>query len=107
MGTGAGFEVSTEVLTAHAGRLEAVRDAVDLAADAAGQVDLSDGSFGVLCAFLPPIVLQSEAETEDAIAAAGETLTAMAQGVRDMAADYAAADEGEQGRLDRLRAALP
>ncbi len=100
------FEVDTEVLAAHGSRLSMVSDAVALAQDAANQVDLHDGAFGVLCAFLPGFVNSAEVQTGEAIGAARDTLEAMADGVTAMAADYRATDDGVRTRLDSIAGAL-
>ncbi len=100
------FEVDTEVLAAHGSRLSMVSDAVALAQDAANQVDLHDGAFGVLCAFLPGFVNSAEVQTGEAIGAALDTLEAMADGVTAMAADYRATDDGVRTRMDSIAGAL-
>lgn len=100
------FDVDTEVLAAHGSRLSLVSDAVALAEDAAGQVDLHGGAFGLLCAFLPGFVNSAETETGRAIGAARDSLDAMADGVIAMAADYRATDESVRGRMDSIAGAL-
>lgn len=100
------LEVDIEVLAAHASRLSMVTDAVALAQDAANQVDLHDGAFGLLCAFLPGFVNTAEVETGQAIGAARSTLDAMADGVAAMAADYRAVDDGVRGRMDTIAGIL-
>lgn len=71
-----GFLVDTERLRWHARRVGMVRDDVALAADAAGQVNLNDGAFGLLCGFLPPIFGAVETAVGDAVTAACEVLDA-------------------------------
>lgn len=100
--TAGGFKVDLDALHAHARRLEAVTDSVGLAANAAGQVDLHDGSFGLLCAFLPGFVNTAEVATGDAIGAARTTVDAMGDGVRAMARQYAAVDDAVASRLKKL-----
>lgn len=100
------LEVDTEVLLAHGSRLSMVTDAVALAQDAANQVDLHDGAFGLLCAFLPGYVNTAEVETGAAIGAARDTLEAMADGVVAMANDYRTTDDGVRGRMDSIAGAL-
>ncbi|WP_182112452.1 MULTISPECIES: hypothetical protein [unclassified Actinotalea] len=78
-----------------------------LAHDAANQVDLHDGAFGLLCAFLPGFVNTAEVETGRAIGAARDTLEAMVDGVVAMAEDYRAADDGVRGRMDTIAGVLP
>ena len=93
------FHVDTEVLRVHAQRLRMVTDSVSLAADAARAVNLHDGAFGLLCAFLPPVLNGAETTVGDALGAAQDTVSGAAAGVRAMARDYDAVD-------DRVRALL-
>lgn len=90
----AGFHVDTEVLRLHARRIGMVRDDVALAADAAGRVNLHDGAFGLLCAFLPPIFGAVETAVGDAAGAArdvidstGDLLVSVAELYDDVDAD--------------------
>lgn len=87
-----GFRVSTDVLRTHAGRVGMVRDDVGLATSAAGQVNLHDGSFGLLCAFLPPIFGLVEGAVEEAVHAAQEVLDATGDTLRSVARMYDDAD---------------
>ena len=96
-----GFRVDSDRLLQHATRLGAVSEAIGVAADAAGQVDLHDGAFGLLCAFLPPFVNGAEVSTGDAIGASLETMDAIIDNVKGMAAGYTAADETVGTGFDR------
>jgi|GEM_PF-548148 len=96
------LHVDLDMLAQHATRLGAVGDQIRLASDASGQVDLHDGAFGLLCAFLPLIVNGAEVSTGDAITAGGETSSAAASEVRAMAEAYARVDEGVAARFERL-----
>ena len=98
----AGFDVDLEMLHAHARRLEAVTDSVALAGAAANRVDLHDGAFGMLCAFLPVLVNGAEQATGDAISAARSAVDAMGDGVRAMARDYASVDDAVRSRMEAL-----
>lgn len=100
------FEVETEVLRRHAQRLAAVTDSVGLAAGAARHVNLNDGAFGLLCAFLPPVLNGAETATGDATDAAQETVDAASEGVVAMAQDYEAVDDGVHTRLTSLARGL-
>jgi hypothetical protein len=99
-----GFEIDVDALTAHAGRLHMVTDAVALAGDAANQVDLDGGAFGLLCAMLPMIVNGAEQDAGRAINAARGALEAMSEGVLGMARDYATVDEAVSARMAALGA---
>ena len=100
-------DVDTDVLLQHAGRVQLVADSVARAASAARAVDLHDGVFGILCAFLPPIFAGAEISTGDATTAARDALDATTDGVRAMARDYADVDSGVSGRLSALAGRLP
>lgn len=94
--------VDIETLTQHAARLGAVEEQIGLAAGAAGQVNLNDGAFGLLCAFLPLVITGFETTTGDAIAASRESVTATVAEVRAMAATYAQVDADVARRLDSV-----
>ena len=96
------LHVDTDVLLQHSTRLAVVRDQLGLAADAAGQVNLHDGAFGLLCAFLPAVIGGFEGSTGDAIGASRETTTSMSDEVRAMARDYVRVDEGVASRMAAL-----
>lgn len=94
--------VDIDVLNQHAARLGAVQDQIGLAAGAAGQVNLNDGAFGILCSFLPLVIGYFETTTGDAIAASRESVQATIAEVRAMATTYAQVDSDVAKRLDRL-----
>jgi hypothetical protein len=96
------FHVDHETLLQHSSRLGAVTDRLGSAADAARQVNLNDGAFGILCAFLPLVIGVFETTTGETIAASRETSTAMAEQVRAMAQDYARVDDAVATRLKSL-----
>ena len=96
------LHVDVDTLLQHAARLGGVGDQIGLASGAAGQVNLHDGAFGLLCAFLPVIINGAEVSTGDAIAAAGETSTTSASEVRAMAEAYARVDDGVAARFERI-----
>ncbi|ACQ79137.1 conserved hypothetical protein [Beutenbergia cavernae DSM 12333] len=96
------FHIDDDVLRAHARKVDMVADDVAEAGSAATSVDLDGGAFGLLCAFLPPIVSESEASTGDAVGAAARLLADTATRVTEMARDYAAMDDDLSGRLARM-----
>jgi hypothetical protein len=97
-----GFAVDDEALRLHAQHLDSIAADAALAADAADQVDLTDGAFGLLCAFLPPFVNDAEVSTGNSVRAVHETLQAAAEGVRAMARDYADTDDRVRTAADTL-----
>lgn len=99
MSAGTEYDVSVDALYNHASHVQLVADDVALAADAASQVDLDGGAFGVMCSFLPAFVNDAETSTAAAVLAASQTLDAMAEGVRGMARDYVSADDAVSLRL--------
>ena len=101
------LEVDVDALIQHAGRVQLVADAVSRAVSAAWGVDLHDGAFGVLCAFLPPVYNGTETATGEAAAAARDALDATTDGGRAMARSYADVDDGVGGRLSALAGRLP
>ncbi len=96
------FTVDVETLVRHAGRLGPVSEQLALAGGAVRQVNLHDGAFGLLCAFLPVVVDVLIGQTDDTIAASGETAASMANEVTAMAATYARVDEQVAARLTAL-----
>lgn len=96
------FAVDVDTLARHAQRIAPVCDQIGLAGDAVRQVNLHDGAFGLLCAFLPVVVDVMVGRTDDVIVAAGETASSMADTVKAMAAEYARVDGQVASRLSAL-----
>lgn len=81
------FEVVVDELRAHASHLDGLMDRLSTAISAANTVSMDDGAYGLLCAFLPPIVNPMEQEGLDSLNAASEAVGTTAGNVR-LAADY-------------------
>ncbi len=83
-----GYGVLIDELGAHAGRLDALNDRLDQALQAANQVHMGSGAYGVICQFFVPIVQAVSQPAVDSIGEAATTMTATAGGVRDSAGSY-------------------
>jgi hypothetical protein len=82
------YDVLPDELRAHAGRLDALRDRLNTALDAANQVALGDQAYGVICSFFVPVV---HAVSDPGVSALRDGATSMgdtANGVRTTATSY-------------------
>ncbi|GHF79258.1 hypothetical protein FHX82_003359 [Amycolatopsis bartoniae] len=83
------FEVVADELRTHAGHLDGLTDRLNAAVDAARAVAMGDSAYGLLCAFLPPIVnATTQDDATEALNAAVEGMTATADNVRTAASNY-------------------
>ncbi|WP_181773469.1 type VII secretion target [Amycolatopsis pittospori] len=87
----ASFDVDPDDLTAHASHLDGLVDRLNTAHAAAGEA-MSDDAYGLLCAFLPPIINPTGERAAEAIKAAGEGVQATADNVRTAAKSYVEGD---------------
>lgn len=94
MTSGGGFEVQPDELVAHASHLDALTDRLNSAVQAADYA-LSDDAYGLLCAFLPPIVNPTGEQAKDAVSSAAEGMQTTADNVRTAAQGYRDRDEAE------------
>ncbi|WP_407655647.1 type VII secretion target [Amycolatopsis rhabdoformis] len=92
--TSGGFDVEPDELTAHASHLDGLVDRLNNAVQAADYA-LSDDAYGLLCAFLPPIVNPTGEQAKDAVSAAAEGMQTTADNVRTTAQAYVDGDEAE------------
>lgn len=81
------FEVAADDLVAHASHLEGLVDRLNTAHGATGSA-MSDDAYGLLCAFLPPIVNPTGERAAEAIKAAAEGIQTTADNVRTAAKSY-------------------
>ncbi|MBB5854403.1 type VII secretion target [Amycolatopsis umgeniensis] len=88
----ASFEVDPDDLTAHASHLDGLVDRLDTAHGATGSAMSSD-AYGLLCAFLPPIVNPTGERAAEAIKSAAEGIRATADNVRTAAKSYVEGDK--------------
>ncbi|WP_432844902.1 type VII secretion target [Amycolatopsis sp. CA-161197] len=92
--TSGGFDVEPDELTAHASHLDGLVDRLNNAVQAADYA-LSDDAYGLLCAFLPPIVNPTGQQAKDAVSAAAEGMQTTADNVRTTAQAYQDGDSQE------------
>ncbi|RJQ87890.1 type VII secretion target [Amycolatopsis panacis] len=97
-----GFEVQADELTAHASHVEALVDRLHTAQQAANYA-MSDDAYGLLCAFLPPIINPAGEKAKEAIDAAAEGVQSTADNVRAAAKSY---QDGDDGQAQPLRKVL-
>ena len=86
------FEVAPDDLIAHASHLEGLVDRLNSAHSATASA-MSDDAYGLLCAFLPPIVNPTGERAADTIKSAAEGMQATADNVRTAAKSYLDGDE--------------
>lgn len=97
------FEVVVDELRGHAGHLDGLMDRLGTALSAANTVSMDESAYGLLCAFLPPIINPMEQEGIDSLKAASDAVGTTAGNVR-MAADYY--EEGDQATAQPYTATL-
>ncbi|TVT26314.1 ESX-1 secretion-associated protein [Amycolatopsis rhizosphaerae] len=98
------FTVVPDELRAHASHLDGLVDRLDTAVAAANQVAMDDKAYGVLCAFLPPIVRAvTQNDATDALKAAVDGMKTTADNVRTAAGSY---DEQDQTNAAPFEAQL-
>jgi hypothetical protein len=83
----AGYEVDPDDLVAHASHLDGLVDRLNTTLSAADTA-MSDHAYGLLCAFLPPIVNPTGEQAKDTIGAALEGMRTTADNVRTSATSY-------------------
>jgi hypothetical protein len=88
-----GFYVDHDQLRDHANRIDQIGSSVKEASAAASSVNLDSGAFGVMCAFLPPILSSFTPTNASAIGSAASNLGSAAEAVRAMADDYRDSDQ--------------
>jgi len=104
--TAGGFEVEPDELVAHASHVESLVDRLSTAAAAADSA-MSDHAYGLLCAFLPPIIRPTGEKAKEALDAASEGVRGLAANVKTAAQSYRGGGEGNAPPLARPLAAAP
>jgi hypothetical protein len=94
-----GFAVEPDDLAAHASHLDGLVDRLKTAADAAGSA-MSSEAYGLICAFLPPIVNPTGEQAKDTINAAVEGVRQTADNVRVAAETYRDDDHAKKSSFD-------
>lgn len=87
------FDVLPDELAAHASHVRALTDRLAVAVDAANTASVSGDAYGLLCAFLPPILHPVQQAGIDALTASAEGVTVTADNVQSASAEYAAMDQ--------------
>ncbi|WP_020660141.1 type VII secretion target [Amycolatopsis benzoatilytica] len=101
--TAGGFRVEPDDLMAHASHLDGLVDRLNTASQAADYA-MSDDAYGLLCAFLPPIINPTGEKAKEAIGSAVEGVQATSDNVRTAAKSYQDGDEGESQPFKKVDA---
>ncbi|MEC3980721.1 type VII secretion target [Amycolatopsis sp. H20-H5] len=86
------FEVEPDDLVAHASHLDGLVHRLETAVSASDTA-LSTGAYGLLCAFLPPIVNPTGEKARDTLSASVEGVRTSADNVRKTATAYRDGDQ--------------
>lgn len=101
-----GFIVVPDELRTHAGKADGHAATLGQAGKAADYA-MGDGTYGIICQFLPPLFNDVEQAGKEALVASQESLTAIARNLRATAGSYENRDRaaGDDFRRieDRLR----
>ncbi|ADJ46999.1 hypothetical protein AMES_5174 [Amycolatopsis mediterranei S699] len=98
--TAPGFEVEPDDLVAHASHVESLVDRLNTASSAADTA-MSDHAYGLLCAFLPPIIRPTGEQAKDALTASTEGVRGLADNVTSAAKSYQEGEEGNAQPFER------
>ena len=104
--TAGGFEVEPDDLVAHASHVEGLIDRLDTAVAAAGTA-MSDHAYGLLCAFLPPIINPTGEQAKDTLTASIEGVRGLSDNVRTAAQSYRDGEAGNAQPFERQLSAAP
>ncbi|UVS81768.1 ESX-1 secretion-associated protein [Actinokineospora sp. UTMC 2448] len=99
-----GYDVHTDAMRAHAGRLDGISGQLATAQDAASQVSLNGtDAYGILCSpILTPLIGAIEVLGMGAIATTQGAVGATAGGVRAMADSYDFAEQAAKDMFDAI-----
>ncbi|WP_167475986.1 type VII secretion target [Nocardia arthritidis] len=105
MGDASGVAVDPEKIRTHATNVESVGRSLSQAVEAAQAVSLPTDAFGKLCAFLPPLFLDSiESEGVTTLRTAQQALTDDASKLRSVAAGFEQVDTTNAANLKSVDA---
>lgn len=94
------LDIDTDEVRRHADKLEIVRDRVDDARGAAGQVSMEGEAYGILCSpFLVPVLASLEQPAIAAMLSAATALDGTAGSLRAMATALDAVDRSAAGAI--------
>jgi hypothetical protein len=99
--------VDTDAMRAHAGRLEAVAHGLSEACDASVRTAMPDTSFGILCAFLLPVVTTVQGAAAAGVTAAAAAVSAERVAILGSATAYDAVDSVVGDALTSIKELLP
>lgn len=96
------YEVNPDELRTHGSHLDALADRLNTAVDAANTVAIDDSAYGLLCAFLPPIVnATTQDDAVDTLKAAAEGVQITADNIRTAATAYEDQDAANAEPFER------
>lgn len=104
--TAGGFEVEPDDLVAHASHVEGLIDRLNTAVSASDTA-MSDHAYGLLCAFLPPIIRPTGEQAKDALNASIEGVRGLADNVTAAAKSYREGEEANAQPFERQLSAAP
>lgn len=94
-----GYEVLAGELQSHATRLEGLTDRLRTAMDAASQVSMNNGAYGVVCQPFALLVQPFEQKAVNALGQGAETLSETIKKVRDTVTEYSTTEDAESARF--------
>ncbi|MBB5958099.1 hypothetical protein FHS29_004707 [Saccharothrix tamanrassetensis] len=97
-----GYRVLVDELEGHAGKVDALAGRLRAAVDAARQVTMSDGAYGVICRPFAMLLQPFEQMGVDALAKGVETIGHVAEEVRATAGDYGAREQAGAAAFDGI-----
>jgi hypothetical protein len=104
--TAGGFEVDSDDLVAHASHVDSLVDRLNTAVSASDSA-MSDHAYGLLCAFLPPIIRPTGEQAQDTLKASIEGVKGLSDNVRTAAQSYRDGEESNMQPFERQLAASP
>ncbi|WP_216209338.1 type VII secretion target [Amycolatopsis aidingensis] len=90
---GKGYEVLSDELDTHAGKVDGFAERMDTAVSAAQQVTMDNSAYGVICQPFALLLDPFEQMGVQALRKAAESISEMAGKVRDASATYTAHEE--------------
>ena len=104
--TAGGFEVESDDLVAHASHVDSLVDRLHTAVSASDAAML-DHAYGLLCAFLPPIIRPTGEQAKDTLSASIEGVQGLADNVKTAAQSYRDGEEANAQPFERQLVAEP
>ncbi|MDQ0379334.1 type VII secretion target [Amycolatopsis thermophila] len=101
-GAADGYEVLTDELGTHAGKVDGLAERLQTAVDAARQVSMDNGAFGVICQPFAMMLDPFEQRGIQALEAAKECVSGTAGNVRTASTNYEGQDEGTRQAVKRM-----